>query len=47
MAAPSRYFPLSGVLLDELLLLERPEQAVDGCLRDPQPIRDLGNAESR
>src|SRR4029079_6004817 len=32
---------------DELLLLERSEQAMDGCFRDPQPIRDLGNAESR
>ena len=34
-----------GVLLDEALLLERPQQPVHGALGEPQPVAQLGHAE--
>ena len=47
MAGAQPVLAAVGVLLDELLLLERAEQPVDGRLRDPEAIRDLGDAEPR
>jgi len=33
------------VLLDETVLLQRPEQAVHGRLREPHPVGEIGEAE--
>ena len=36
-----------GLLLHELLALQRAEQAVDGGLRQPETFRQLGDAQTR
>ena len=37
--------PRIGILLDEPLVLQRLQQAVDGALRETEPIGELGDAE--
>ena len=34
-----------GILLDEALLLKRPQKPVHGALREPQPVAQLGHPE--
>ncbi len=46
-AAPSWYLPVSTILLDEADVLQRPQQAVHGALRQPQLAGEVDDAEPR
>ena len=44
---PSRYLPGLGVLFDQFLGFEGSKEAVDGRLREAEPLGELGDAEPR